>query len=59
MNRMNNTYTCSRCHQIYEFDDEWSEEDAKNEVIENGWGDIETKDMVIICDDCYKEIVER
>lgn len=52
---MNNTYICDECKKECEYD--WSEEEALQESIDNGFGDIPMQDMVIVCDSCYKEIM--
>jgi len=45
------TYECSLCGDTFEFDDEWTDDDAQDERDENGWVDV---DCAIVCDDCYK-----
>ncbi len=48
-----NKYRCQSCEQ--EFLSDNSEEEARNEgsII---WG-LDKKDLAIVCDDCYQEIV--
>jgi len=51
------TYTCSSCKGVFHF--EWSDEEARAEQEENGWGDIPDEHMAIVCDDCYNKIMRE
>ena len=42
-----------------EFEPANSEEEAWEEVEENGWGDIPKDQMCVVCDDCYNEIMGK
>jgi len=48
-----NEYKCAMCDNIYE--KTWTDEEAMNECNET-FGEIDVKDCVIICDDCFNEI---
>lgn len=50
----NRTYTCASCHGVFET--EYTEEDCRNEAIEN-FPDWDQEDKVVICDDCYKKMI--
>jgi len=50
-----NEYKCEGCNGIFEKG--WSDSDAEEEKIANGWGDVPEEDTVTICDDCYKEFM--
>lgn len=45
-------YTCGNCHQWFEYEDGWTDEDALAEAQANGFDTAEA--MVVICDDCYR-----
>lgn len=49
-----NQYRCSHCHKVFEKG--WTEEEAAEELSET-FGDIETPDCDIVCDDCYNKIM--
>lgn len=49
-----NEYKCAQCGNVYEFG--WTEEEAKEECMKN-FGTYNVKNMAIVCDDCYKEIM--
>jgi hypothetical protein len=44
-------YTCAIC--LGEFEEGWSDEEAREELREN-FGAVSTKNCEIICDDCYR-----
>lgn len=50
-------YDCAKCgeHCHVTDEDDWTEEDARKEAIENGF-DPDASDMAVICDVCYKEM---
>ena len=50
-----NEYKCNGCGGIFERTS--PEEEMIKEVEDNGWGDIDMDNMVIVCDDCYKKII--
>lgn len=50
-------YKCANCGGEFEKVENWTEEEAQKERAQNGWGDMPDKEMVIVCDDCYKEIM--
>lgn len=52
-----NEYKCAMCGGVFE--KEWSDEEAKAEQEDNGWGDIADEDMEIVCDDCYKKVMTQ
>ena len=53
--RREKTYRCAACEGEFEFDPEWSDEDAVAESVENfGTG---LDDGAIVCDDCYRSIL--
>lgn len=47
------TYTCANCGETHT--SEWTEEEARAEAA-TIFGD--EQDMDVVCDDCYKEIME-
>jgi len=51
-----NEYKCDCCGEIFE--SEWTDEDAKAEAAENGFNDTPADEMCVVCDDCYREIME-
>lgn len=52
-----NEYKCYSCKEIFEKG--WSDDDAIKECAENfGEGFHESDDAVIVCDNCYKILVE-
>ena len=48
------TYTCAECNG--EFEAGWSEEEARAEQVENGFGEMPDSAMVVVCDDCYEQL---
>ena len=53
---MPDTYTCKNCKGT--FQNGWTEEEAREEQKENGWGDKPDSEMVILCEDCYNKVME-
>lgn len=52
------TFDCEQCGGT--FAKTWSDEEAKAEATQLWAGEIEAgSPMVVVCDDCHKEIVER
>jgi len=49
-----NEYICDYCKGVFEFG--WSEEEAEEELKKN-FGDIQKDECVLVCDDCYKELM--
>lgn len=45
-------YTCSNCHQWFEYEEGWTDDDAFAEAEANGF-DL-SDDMAVVCDDCYR-----
>ena len=52
---MGETYTCSICKGVFEKG--WSDEEALKET-EEIFGDVPIEECDIVCDDCFKEIME-
>lgn len=52
---MAKTYTCAACNGVFDFDDDWTDEDAIAEK-ENNFGAMPMDGMSIVCDDCYRRI---
>jgi hypothetical protein len=50
-----NEYQCEQCDGIFEKG--WTDEEAKTEQVNNGWGDIDNSETALICDDCYKSLM--
>lgn len=50
------TYKCASCGGV--FQDGWTEEDAKSEYMET-FGKAVSKSDAVVCDDCYKKIMEE
>jgi hypothetical protein len=50
-----NEYQCARCQRVFEKG--WTDEEAKAEQNENGWGDIPNSQCDVVCDDCYKSMI--
>lgn len=50
--RASTSYVCAQCRETFDYSDDWTEEDAAAECVENGMGDRE--DLVTVCDDCYR-----
>lgn len=50
------TYICANCKGEFDYppDNEWSDRDAREEAICNGF-DPDAPDMVLVCDDCYQK----
>jgi hypothetical protein len=54
---MSETYICARCGEECEKGEKgWSEEKAIQEMKEN-FGDIPEEERVIVCDDCFKTLI--
>lgn len=51
-----NEYKCEECGGVFEKG--MTEEEARKEQVSNGWGDKPDKEMAIVCDDCYQEIMK-
>lgn len=49
MQQKRDKYECEMCGEEFEFG--WSDEEAKQEAIDNGF---DINDCGIVCDDCYK-----
>lgn len=45
---------CENCGKKFEPPSTWTEEDARKEQAENGWGNVSNEDMAVVCDECYK-----
>jgi len=58
MPKENNTYECGVCHGIFGRTGDWSEEAS---VAEMGsvFGELPDEDRMIVCDDCYNDIMPR
>lgn len=54
---MGKKYICDECQQ--ECESGWTEEEALAEKEENGWGDMDPKDMAQICDPCYQQMAKQ
>lgn len=52
-----NEFKCASCLEVFE--KAWTYEEAKAEQIENGWGNCSDEDMVVVCDDCYKQLMDK
>lgn len=50
-------YRCAECWEV--FDKGRSDEEAMEEAVANGFGNVPAAEMAVICDDCYNAIVER
>ena len=50
-----NHYKCARCDGVFEY--EWTDEEAIKEKEQN-FPSISLKECIIVCDDCYKELME-
>lgn len=52
-------YRCAQCEEIWkkEISDEWSDEKAKEEYKKN-FPELPDVEKVLICDDCYQEIMK-
>jgi DNA-directed RNA polymerase subunit RPC12/RpoP len=48
-------YRCAQCGEVFEFG--WTEEEAKAEMVTNGWSDTPPETMAIVCDDCYNIVM--
>ena len=48
------TYTCKCCGDTFDRSDDWSDEDAEEELHTNFPG-FTVEDCAVVCDDCYKE----
>jgi hypothetical protein len=53
-----NTYICDECKGEFEYESDWSEEDALKEK-ENNFGNIPIENCGIVCDDCYNKIMQH
>ena len=56
-----NEYKCDACGGIFEFEKEWSEEDAKDEYGSKFTDEIHgtVEDAAIVCDDCYNKLMKQ
>lgn len=57
---MTDTYKCAECGETFEkwSDEEWSDEKAIAEA-EAVLGIYDEENMVMVCDDCYQQIMKR
>jgi hypothetical protein len=53
---MAETYTCALCNGVFEFEEEWTDGDAVQEMEEIFPG-IPKEECDIICDDCFKKVM--
>lgn len=51
----NNHYQCDQCGGVFE--QGWTDDEAQAEASANGWSQIPAIEMAVVCDDCYKEIM--
>lgn len=51
---MSNSYQCGKCGGTFEKD--WTDEEARQET-KRLWGDLPEEDLVVVCDDCFIELV--
>lgn len=49
------SFTCAECGG--EFEKEWSDEESLEEARVNGF-DPDNEETVVVCDDCYRKIME-
>ena len=49
------TFTCASCHQTFE--KAWTDEEAAEEL-EDTFGNFEPSDCDVVCDDCYREMMD-
>ncbi len=52
-----NEYLCAACGGIFEKGQ--TEEEALKEKEANGWGAVPMEDCDVVCDDCYKKIMNN
>lgn len=52
-----NEYECAECKGVLKKG--WSEEEAVKEKEENNWGNMDSRSMAVVCDDCYKKIMDQ
>lgn len=54
-------YTCEECGGVFDMVDneEWSDERAHEEALQQFGKDGHDPTMAIVCDDCYRRIMER
>lgn len=50
----NSTYQCEACKKTFEFESDWTEEEAVAEYESAFAGDDD--DKAVVCDDCYQEM---
>lgn len=51
-------YVCAECGMSFGYVQDWTDEDMLREARENGWDGNTDKVLVIVCDDCYKQLME-
>jgi len=53
-------YKCAQCNGVFKLvrDENWSEEKAREECLQTFKRPSTDSDMVVVCDDCYKEILK-
>jgi hypothetical protein len=51
------TYTCDDCGGTFE--EGWSDEEAHAEAVQNFGTLADGPAMAVVCDDCYRDIMER
>jgi hypothetical protein len=49
-------FTCAACHETFDVDEDWTEEDKIAEYGET-FGDRPLVDVDVVCDDCYPKIL--